>query len=112
MVMMVSDSILVDKSLQNHFLAAWYSGPQQPSEPSPSLSRTSTRGPRLGDCCQPHRVVLASSPDAEVWTAPVTVFDAVNAKGEENEPFAVIKGRLYATASDANLGNAHDSGIR
>lgn len=40
------------------------------------------------------------------------MFESVNSKGEENEPFAIIGGRLYGTASDAPWGNTHDSGVR
>ena len=76
----------------SRFVASWYNGPVRES---------------VGN-----RVVLSFSEDGLVWTAPRTVFPAVNAKGEENEPFANVNGRLYATASDVSLGNVHDSGIR
>ena len=57
-----------------------------------------------------NRVVFATSRDAIQWTTPREVFPAVNSKGEENEPFASVHGRLYATASDRDWNNAHDSG--
>jgi hypothetical protein len=58
------------------------------------------------------RVLLASSPDAREWSTPQEIFPAVNAKGEENEPFPIINGRLYGLAADVNFGNKHDSGIQ
>ena len=58
----------------------------------------------------PPQVLMASSADALSWSEPRVVFPAVDSKGEENEPFPTINGRLYGLASDVNWGNPHDTG--
>ena len=93
MLIYLSEKLDINVSMQNRFLACWYNGPE-----------------REGHL---NRVVLSlSSPDAQLWSEPVTIFPSVDAKGEENEPFAIIDGRLYGTASDLTFDNAHDSGVR
>ena len=74
------------------FICAWYNGPQREYVEN--------------------RVVFATSTDAVVWTDPQELFPAVNVHGEENEPFPVVSGRLYAAASDSAWGNKHDSGLQ
>ena len=74
----------------NIFLCSWYNSPLRESHGM--------------------RVLMASSADAVAWSEPHVVFPSVDSKGEENEPFPVINGRLYGLASDVNWGNAHDTG--
>ena len=46
------------------------------------------------------RVLIATSEDAvSSWSEPRVVFPSVDSKGEENEPFPIINGRLYGLAS-------------
>jgi hypothetical protein len=74
------------------FVLSWYNGPQ--------------------DEGRINRVLLATSPDAKQWSAPVEVFPALSSDGEQTEPWALVDDRLYAAASTVGWGNAHDSGIR
>jgi hypothetical protein len=74
------------------FLCMWYNAPERESAGM--------------------RVLLATSADLASWSAPQELFPAVDAKGEENEPFALLNGSLYASATDIAWGNAHDSGER
>ena len=93
MVIYLSANLDINSSIQQRFMACWYNGPEREG--------------------QLNRVVLSlGSPDARRWSEPVTLFPSVDAKGEENEPFAIINGRLYGAASDVAFDNAHDSGIR
>jgi hypothetical protein len=72
------------------FLCSWYNSPLHESHDM--------------------RVLIATSEDARDWSEPKVVFPSVDKKGEENEPFPIINGRLYGLASDVKWGNAHDSG--
>ena len=47
--------------------------------------------------------------DAETWSPPVTMFESINSHGEENEPFAVINGRLYRLRTICILYKSIDS---
>lgn len=82
----------------NHtFLLTWYNGPVDESHMN--------------------RVLMSISKDAKSWSEPVEVFPVVSktgptGKGEQNEPFAIVSGRLYAAASDISWGNSHKNGTR
>jgi predicted heme/steroid binding protein len=91
MLIYTQQNLSVDPSLHDHWLACWYNGPQREAHMN--------------------RVVFSvGSAAAENWSRPTELFPSVNGHGEENEPFVIVNGRLYGAASDALLGNAHDSG--
>lgn len=93
MVIYIQHTLSVDVALQDHWLACWYNGPQHEA--------------------RMNRIVFSvGSTAADEWSPPIELFPAVNGHGEENEPFAIVNGRLYGTASDVLLGNAHDSGVQ
>lgn len=93
MLLYIQPKLLVDASMHDHWIACWYNGPQREAHSN--------------------RVVFAvAPPSAESWSRPIELFPSVNGHGEENEPFAIINSRLYGTASDVLLGNAHDSGLQ
>lgn len=93
MIIYIQQTLAVDSAIQNHWLACWYNGPQREAHMN--------------------RIVFSiGSAVADHWSPPIELFPPVNGHGEENEPFAIVSGRLYGTASDVLLDNAHDSGVQ
>jgi len=84
--------MLIRSPVDGSFICMWYNAPERESHQM--------------------RVLIATSFDMETWSEPIEVFPSVNSKGEENEPFAMINGSVYAVASDISWNNTHDSGVR